>query len=314
MAYVPIAPEDFVPPFDALGDPYAQTWKNHGEMITAYEQTLATSGQATTTSGATALAFRFKARGGAGLGDITVTMRADPNGSAFDLELEDGGATVLGTTAVSGAAMATFTVSVTPTVADTDYVVRVMRTSGATNLEIAGWVAVSEAPATITDVPNLTPEAPANYWQSSTFPVATEHIQRMLDGPGALLVDRPHCLFSHIAPDTALATVKATPDFEYWGMAAATVTANQYTLAGFGGFGIDDPRPRTLTIDAYVAADDVATALAELRIGAWSWSPTPGSWQRTTIMLSPGWHDVVATVSSDDTEACVWQSLQIWRS
>jgi hypothetical protein len=64
MAYVPIDPGDFVPPFSASGDPYGQTWKNHGEMIDAYEQHLATCGQATATSGATALeSFASSARG-----------------------------------------------------------------------------------------------------------------------------------------------------------------------------------------------------------------------------------------------------------
>ena len=62
MAYVPIDPGDFVPPFSASGDPYGQTWKNHGEVIDAYEQHLAPCGQPTATSGATALAFRFQAR------------------------------------------------------------------------------------------------------------------------------------------------------------------------------------------------------------------------------------------------------------
>ena len=314
MAYIPIDPEDFTPPFGASGDPYGQTWKNHGEVIDAYEQHLATCGQATATSGATALVFRFKARGGAGLGDITVTLRADPNGSTFDMVLADSGATCTATTSVTGAAVGTHTVSVTPTVADTDYTLTFTRTAGATNLEIAGWLAVSEAPATITDVPNLVPEAPGNYWQASTFPVSTEHMERLLNGPPALALDRPHCLFSHIAPDTALATVKATPDFQYWGMQAASATANQYTLAGFGGFELTDPRPRTLTVDAYIAADDVVNSEVELRIGGWSWKPAVSGWSRTTVTLAPGWLDVAATVSSDDTEAAVWQTLQIWRA
>jgi hypothetical protein len=260
--------------------------------------------------------FCFKARGGAGLGDITVTLRADPNGSTFDMVLADSGATCTATTSVTGAALATFTVSVTPTVADTDYTLTFTRTAGAASLGISGWVAVSENPATILDVPNLVPEAPANYWQTSGYAVATEHIERMLNGPGALLADRPHCLFSHVTRTPTLAALKSggLPDFQYWGARAVAATANHYVIVGFGGFEIGGTTARTLTIDAYVDADNVTTGLAELRIGAWSWTPTRGSWQRTTVTLSPGFYDVVASVASASTEAVAWQSLQIWRS
>ena len=84
-------------------------------------------------------------------------------------------------------------------------------------------------------------------------------------------------------------------------------------MAGFGAINIEDPRPRTVTIDAYIAADDPTTALAELRVGGFTWAPAMSGWSRTTLTLSAGWHDVVATVSAADAEAAVWQSIQIWR-
>jgi hypothetical protein len=313
MAYVPQDPSEFVPPFDGAGDPYDTLWTNHGAVIAEYEQHLGTSCHQVSTSGTTPLVFRFKARGGAGLGDITVSMRADPNGSTFDMVLADSGATCTATTSVTGASLATFTVTVTPTVADTDYTLTLTRTAGAGVLEVKGFVATSATPASPLLIADLVPDDPSSYWAAVGRAINTEHMQRMLNAPMALTKDRPHCLFSHILADTALSSLKGVPDFELWGMQATAATAGQYTMAGFGAINIEDQRPRTVTIDAYIAADDPATALAELRVGGFTWAPAMSGWSRTTLTLSAGWHDVVATVSAADTEAAGWQSIQIWR-
>lgn len=313
MAYVSQDPADFVPPFDGAGDPYDQLWINHDEVLYEYEQHLGTSCHQVATVGTTPLVFRFRARRGVGLGPITVSLRADPNGSTYTMTLADSGGGASTSVAVSGASLSTHTITLTPVVADTDYTLTITRSSGATVLEVKGWVATSAAPASPLLVPDLVPADPAGYWVAAGRAINVEHMQRMLNAPMALTKDRPHCLFSHILADTALSLAKGVPDFELWGMQATAATAGQYMLSGFGAINIEDQRPRTVTIDAYIVADDPTTSLAELRVGGATWAPAMSGWSRTTLTLSPGWHDVVATVRNADGNAAVWQSIQIWR-
>jgi hypothetical protein len=314
MTYTPQNPDDFAPPFAPNNGVLGGVWDNHNEVRDAYRQHLGTCVHPDRTVDGVPLLWLFKQRGNAGLADVEVIARiVISGGGTYDVGLKDGDASVTDSASITGAGAHTVTLTVTPDAADDTFELSLVRTSGGGHADLLSWVAYSEGPSTPAAIVGWTNAPASNPWLSSGEAVAVEHMERLLDGPGAILRDRPHCLFSHFVSDAALAAVKGVPDFELWGRQAGSSDAQQVQQCGYGGIIVDDLRPRTLYVEALVEADDVATASAQIRIGGWIWDPTPGVWDSTTVVLEPGLHDVYASVASDDGDAVLFRSLQIWR-
>lgn len=313
MSYVPQDVEDFVPPFASNNGVLDGVWANHNEIRDAYEQHIAAFTGRYQTNAADTLLWRFTQKGNKGLGDVVAEVRYVSPGGDFDLELRNAANSVSNVVSITGAATATATLTVTPLSSDDDYEIRITRTAGATVLSIDAiqvYCTAPTVPGSIDDWEN----APAtNPWLVTDAAVAVEHMTRLLNGPTALAKDRPHCLFSHIRPTRALDLVKAEPDFAEWGREAVAGDADQVQQAGYGAVLIDAPRSRTVTVDAYVLADDAVNTSAILRIGGWTWQPTPNQWDSTTVELAQGLHEVVATVATESGEAAVWHVIQVWR-
>jgi hypothetical protein len=315
MTYTPQDVIVFVPTVQTDDGQLAGVWANHVEIMLAYEQWMGSFSGRYQTDGNNELLWRFRQRGGKGLGDIQASITVIAAGGSYALELRTASATVLDTASVSGAGTVTTTLAGPPNVEDDYYELGITRTSGSNHKSVEAIEFVSLAPAQPEDVPAYVPKDPAFDWLQTDYAIAIEHVLRLLNGPGALARDRPHCLFSHFVPTRALALVKNVPDFEAWGLKVASGAINQAVQCGYGAVFVDGPSPRTLHIDAYVMATDATAVIAELSIGGWTWQPSINGWDETTVELSPGWHDITASVDiSVADESAVWQVLQVWRS
>jgi hypothetical protein len=315
MTYAPQDVDDFVPPQQTDSGSLAGVWNNHQEVMLAYEQWLGSFAGLYETDGANELLWRFRQRGGEGLGDVVADIITVASSGTYDIELRNAANTTSDSATGIGSGTTTTTLAVAPVVEDDYYEIGVTRVTGSSHKELQAFCIHSEAPATPTDVPGFRPKDGSFNWLQPDYAIAVEHMTRLLDGPGAIVRDRPHCLFAHFVPTRALALVKAEPDFIIWGRQATAGDTNQPMQVGYGGLLIDGPVARTVHIDAFVLATDNADIQGVIRIGGWSWEPTTGAWDETTVELSPGWHDVVAGIdSTTNNEAGIWHALQIWRS
>lgn len=315
MTYTPQDVGDFVPPQQTDDGGLAGVWDNHAEVMLAYEQWLGSFTGRYDTFDAVELLWRFRQRGGEGLGDVVAELTTVATSGTYDIELRNAANTTSDSATGITSGTTTTTLAVTPAVEDDYYEIGITRTSGSTHKQVQAICLHSEAPATPGDVPGYRPKDGTFDWLQPDFPISVEHMTRLLDGPGAIVRDRPHCLFSHFVPTRALDLVKAEPDYAIWGRQATAGDTNQPMQVGYGGLFIDGPVARTVHIDAFVLATDNAAVQGVIRIGGWSWEPTTGAWDSTTVELSPGWHDVVAGIgSTTNGEAGVWHALQIWRS
>lgn len=315
MTYTPQDVGDFAPPQQTDDGSLAGVWDNHNEVMLAYEQWMGAFCGRYDTDHGNELLWRFRQRGGQGLGDIVAVLTTVRTSGSYDLELRTAAAVVLDSATVSSGSVVVTTLQGAPTVEDDYYELGITRTAGSNAKHVEAITLHSLTPATPVDVPGFRPKDGAFNWLTVDYPISVEHMTRLLDGPGAVARDRPHCLFAHFAPTRALALVKAEPDFEPWGRQANAVDVDRPTQCGYGAIFIDGPSPRTVHIDAFVLTTDAAAVTAELRIGGWVWAPTVDAWDETTVVLSPGWHDIVATIdSTTNAEAGIWHALQIWRS
>jgi hypothetical protein len=315
MTYTPQDVLDFLPPVQTDSGALAGVWTNHTEIMLAYEQWLGSFCGRYETDGANELLWRFRQRGGKGLGDIQAVLTVLATGGDYDVELRTASATVLDTASVTGSGTVTTTLTGPPNVEDDFYELGIIRTSGSSVKQVEAIALMSLSPSLPEDVPGYVPRDGTFDWLTPDYAIAVEHMTRLLNGAVAIAQDRPHCLFSHFAPTRALALVKAVPDFEAWGVKLPVADINRVVQCGYGAVFIDGPSPRTIHIDAFVLATDAAVVTAELRIGGWVWSPSIDAWDETSVELSPGWHEVVATIdSSVATDGGIWHALQIWRS
>lgn len=314
MTYSPQDPEVFVPPFSPSNGVLAGLWDNHAEMPGGYWQLVASSGHKVTTTDAVTYTWELKQRNNAGLATVEVHMVIDaPGTGVWDMVLSNSGATATDTVSTSGSGEQDLIATITPTTASDTYTLTLTRASGSGSATVLGWSAYSANPSAVGSIPNYVPKPGTNSWMTSGYPVAVEHIERLLRGPGAVAADRPHCLFSHCIDDSTLAKSKNSPDFSLWAVLGTATSAARADQTGYGAVLIEDERARDVRVDVLVDADTPGSTDAYLRIGGIEWAPSTSGWSSTTITLGPGVHDVIGSLAVADGDAAVFLTIQVWR-
>ena len=315
MSYTPQAPDAFFPPF-LPGDTTAfdTLWANHQEVLEAYEQTIAVCGVAEETVDAVALTWRFRQRGGAGLGKLRVIIEVDQTGGGtFTYTLQNESATVTDSDTTGSAGPHTVTLTVVPDAADDDYELIVERTSGGGRVNVLSWVAFSMEPLQPRLIPGWRDAPATNPWLTTDQAIAEEHIERLTNGPRALAKDRPHCLFYHGWPEDGDTPKTDDPSYQFWGWTGSTARAGRWQQVGHGVIEVTGLVPRTVVIDAWVIAS--GTAAASLSIGAIAVPiPASGQWERASVTLTPGIHELIATVQVNaNNDFAYFHALHVWR-
>jgi hypothetical protein len=314
MTYVPQAPDAFFPPFTpAPSSAFDVLWDNHNEVLGAYQQTVAMCAVPFETTAANPLLWRFRGRGNAGFGKLQVRMQVVQTGSGdFDFVLRNDAGTEVDTDTTTSSGTYEVELAIVPDAADDAYELEVVRTSGVGTVQVQAWVAWTEAPTVPSGVPGVVAAPDPNPWLAADQAIATEHVERLTNGPRALAQDRPHCLFSHFSPEGATA-LKDDYEFDQWGWVGSVATASDWHQVGRGLIEVTGPRARTVCIDSWVIAS--ATAAASLRVGGSVFElPATGQWERVFLTLDPGIHEIFATVQVNGaTESARFHAVQVWR-
>jgi len=313
MTYVPQPPDAFFPPYTPGYDAaFDVLWANHNEVRDAYEQTIATCAVGVRTQDGNPLLWRFRQRGNAGLGDVVVIIEVEQSGGGtFKHTVSDGVSSVSDFTV--GAGTHVVTLALAPAAAEGEYELEVFRQSGGGHVDVLGWVAYGERASDPSLVPGWRDAPATNPWLVADEPIAEEHVERLSNGPGALAKDRPHCLLFHGWPDGPVPPKNDdNPTYQTWGWTGSVARAGHWQQAGHGLVEVTGLVPRTIVVDAWVIAS--GTAAATVSIGAVAVAVTPGSWQRFTVTLAPGLHEVVATLQvNGNNEFAYFHALHVWR-
>lgn len=277
--------------------------ENHDELYATWRpQVVAGIRTAATETGTTErVRWRFRLRGNLDGLDVRLLAYASGTTSGGTLKLTVGA--VSNTAAVNGA-LTEYTVDVTPAASGTvDCTISTQAAASSTmTVEALLVYLVPVAAGAATAASGFTR---ASQILSASDAIASEHLQRLLRGPGQVLRDRPHLVLSHMR-DVITAPKGSGLD---WALASTT------SLAVVGE--LHWPRvcnvPRTYAFDLYL--DDTGSdAEAHVQIGTWTWDVTTSGWSSTTATLGPGPHavSVTCTPGNVSTTAKI-AALQAWR-
>jgi hypothetical protein len=308
MTYTPQEPSIFTGPvLPSVG--LSKLWGNHNEVANAYEQQLGGYFGELETTDDDVMIWSFRCRANAGQRQVRVDYRFERTSGTgtFSVTLASSADSDVVSHSVAGPLTGTVTVDV-PAGGDAELTLELERTTGNGAAMLQAW----QAYCLPGDFAGFVRSSETGRWEVAGEPVNIEHVDRLLNGPIQIARDGPHCLMSHCAPDISNVggLIKGRVDFRYWGLSGSSTDGGAMTQVGYGALHIAGGRTRTLTVDSWIEATDEVDAL--LRIGGWTWEPGVAR-DRTTVTLSPGWHQVVAALKVPTDEEALWHSLQIWR-
>lgn len=146
-----------------------------------------------------------------------------------------------------------------------------------------------------------------SWWGDSNDPIPSEVVERQLNGPVQIGVDRPRCVFAHTADVQGSISAKDTGQ---WGGQDLTVP----TLVGRGLWIPPYPTARQYTIDMYSTQTgsgiDGAIYIGTAEI------PIPGAgWQNATNVILPADPaEIRVELETGSSNTAALRTLQIWRT
>ena len=318
MSYDPQDLGALVPPIATTGvtSPYRICVANHDELYTLAETPVASwhgePFQAPTGTEQTVLRW-LSARGydyaSGGLGiqlRVQVLARSTTAGAGGDVKLYGGSSTV--TAAVSGSTFTTYTLTATPAAANEEWTLALAPGAGKV-LEVCSMVAywVAAAPGVRAYPSQWRQTVTANY--GTQYPIHTELVARMLNGPVLIARDRPVCVFSHLWPyDVSGATFAKYAAWAAWG----TVNNTEPAIVARGRIPSSDVRPRPYQVDYFLRTSDGTPGT--IRIGATDFPVTADAFGSFTVELGPSDVDIIAQVDACGAgEWAYFETIQVWR-
>lgn len=147
----------------------------------------------------------------------------------------------------------------------------------------------------------------AGQLETSNQPIASEHVERVVNGPRLLAADRPHVLFTHLVYLASSVTARTET---LWG------TYNTTDWARVGRFMLpaaSGSEPRNVTIDWYVSESTSGYA-GKLQIGSTVVDFTTTGWNTTTIEVGRDWLMGTVHIAPGASNAVAVRTMQIWRT
>lgn len=312
MTYVPIDPRDFIAPVPGTHASWQTLIENDHELYELFEP-----GYEVSPNGASYIAaqeFQLRWRGNADEQPLTVGIRASASSGSktFTAETTNLGTDDSDTASVSSDAWYNITLTGTgypdPPLADIkistpdpspqSVSIKAIRLDVGPSAPVAGtlyasgWRYVGEL------------------WYASGEPINTDVVTLLRTNPINLSVDRPVCVFAHVAEALRAVTGKS-PDL--WG----NYDTDDWAKVGCGILPRCDTGERVYTFDAYTTETGTdGTAIFSVSVGPHTeqWTADSGDgWHSWTAQLGPGPHEVVAQVVPGTGEGAAIRSFLAWR-
>jgi hypothetical protein len=318
MSYDPQDLGALVPPIETLGatSPWRICIENHDELYTLAETPVASwHGEPLVSPvGVEQNMLRFRSARGAdylsgGQGiqlRVQVIAYATTAGAGGNVKLYGGASMV--SVAVSGTTPTMYTLTATPDSSDDVWVLALAPAAGkelAIISMVAFWVAAT--PGTRAYPSGWRQTVPAN--ASTNYPVHTELVARLLNGPVLIARDRPVCVFSHLAPyDDRGRTFGKYGSWAAWGAVGNT----EPTIVARGRIPASDVRTRPYLVEYFLRTSDGTNGT--LRIGATEYGVTADTWGSLQVELGPSDVDLTASVEACGSgEFAYFETIQVWR-
>lgn len=237
--------------------------------------------------------YRWRLRGNEDLHDVRVRVLLDGDGTAT---LNVG---AVSASQVHAGAAAAYNIDVMPAVAGP--VECSLELEGDPSLELLGAACFLEPSALAAGTLASGFRRAAGVWAGTADAVSSEHVQRLLRGPGQVLRDRPWPAFTALRD-----AVRAPKGDGALDWAASDSTAP--VVVGRGLLPVVADRARQYTLDAYLSAGD-----ATIQVGGWVWEISGAGWHATTVDLSPADYPVTATITPGAGTTARLEAVQIWR-
>lgn len=312
MAYTPVPPTDLAAPLDGNATAWATLIDNDAEVFEAYEPGY----EANPHGGAyiAAQEFHLRWRGNADEHNIIVGVRAASSSGSktFTAETTNLGTDDSDTVAVSTDAWYSVTLAGTgyPDPAVVDLKVSTPdptpQTISVTGLRVDLGVSAPAAGTLYASGWRMI----GTRWYGANAAINSDVVSRVGTNPSRLAVDRPVCVFAHVAECLRAVSGKS---YDLWG----NYDSIEWQRVGDGTLPLCANGERTYTFDAYTTeTGSPGTASFLIRVGphVYEWTADDGDgWYSWTARIGPGPHPITASIIPGSGEGAAIRSFLAWR-